>query len=88
VLADGKPRIEPADLPPEIRDRAPSSASGSSDALTLAELERRHILATLERFGSNRKATARALGTGENTLWRKLKRYGVESPRTSRRAKL
>lgn len=85
VLADGKPRIEPADLPPEIRHRAPSSAGGSDNPLTLAELERRHILATLDRLRGNRKATARALGIGENTLWRKLKRYGVKSPRSPRR---
>jgi transcriptional regulator with PAS, ATPase and Fis domain len=86
VLAEGKPRIEPADLPPEIRDRAQASAGGSGNPLTLAEVERRHILATLEGLGGNRKATARALGIGENTLWRKLNRYGVKSRRASRRA--
>lgn len=52
--------------------------SASSDAvLTFAEVERRHILETLERLGGSRKETARALGIGQNTLWRKLKQYGA-----------
>ncbi len=77
VLADGKPRIEPADLPPEVRGQSPGLPTGLAEALTLAEVERRHVLRTLDRLGGNRKATAKALGIGENTLWRKLKRYGV-----------
>ena len=50
-------------------------------AVVLAEVERRHILATLDRCGGNRSATAQALGIGENTLWRKLKAYGVPAAR-------
>jgi len=78
ILAEGQPRIELGDLPPELR-RLPQDeiASTPEDAIVpLAEIERRHILATLERLGDNRKATAKALGIGENTLWRRLKRYG------------
>ncbi|GAB4207048.1 MAG: hypothetical protein OHK0013_24290 [Sandaracinaceae bacterium] len=82
VLADGQPKIELGDLPPEIRTPAATpSAPVEPEVLTLAEVERRHVLATLERFGGNRAATARALGIGENTLWRKLKAYGVPAAR-------
>jgi hypothetical protein len=52
-------------------------------APTLAELERRHILAAFERLGDNRKATALPLGIGENTLWRLLKSYGFVRERGS-----
>ncbi len=82
VLAEGQPKIELGDLPPEIR--APATRKGEPaepELLTLAEVERRHILATLQRFGGNRAATARVLGIGENTLWRKLKEYGVPAAR-------
>ncbi|MCC6751951.1 MAG: sigma-54-dependent Fis family transcriptional regulator [Deltaproteobacteria bacterium] len=82
VLAEGQPRIELGDLPPELR--APVAASGAAPEpapQTLAEVERRHILATLERLRGNRAATARALGIGENTLWRKLKAFGVPGGR-------
>lgn len=77
LLAEGKPTIEPRDLPPEIREQIPPRAVAPGELLTLAELERRHILATLERLGGNKLATARALGIGLNTLRRRLKRYGA-----------
>ncbi|MBI2375505.1 MAG: sigma 54-interacting transcriptional regulator [Deltaproteobacteria bacterium] len=78
ILADGQPRIEVGDLPPELRGLVArrSAPPRPDEILTLAEVERRHILATLERCGENRKATAKALGIGENTLWRRLKGYG------------
>jgi two-component system response regulator HydG len=47
--------------------------------VSLEELERRYTLVTLERNRGSRVATARALGIGTNTLWRKLKRWGVQS---------
>ncbi|MBI2388589.1 MAG: sigma-54-dependent Fis family transcriptional regulator [Deltaproteobacteria bacterium] len=77
LLAEGQPSIEPSDLPPEIRGVEPREPPPRGEVLTLAQAERRHILAVLERFGGNRKATAKALDIGENTLWRKLTSYGV-----------
>jgi two-component system response regulator HydG len=41
----------------------------------LAEVERRHVLRVLEKAAGNRKETARILGIGTNTLWRKLRSY-------------
>ncbi|MBM3324659.1 MAG: hypothetical protein FJY66_03230 [Calditrichaeota bacterium] len=41
----------------------------------LAELEREQIRRTLAEFGGNRRKTAKALGIGERTLYRKLKEY-------------
>ncbi len=77
VLAEGKPKIEESDLPPELL-RAPSQPTSEDEAsLPLAEVERRHVLRVLERCGGNRKQTAKALGIATNTLWRKLREYGV-----------
>jgi DNA-binding NtrC family response regulator len=44
--------------------------------VTLDELERRTIVATLERFGGHRAKTAHALGIGIRTLSGKLRSYG------------
>jgi two-component system response regulator HydG len=52
--------------------------------LPLAEIERRHILRVLERMAGNRKETARVLGIGTNTLWRKLRTYAAPSRRRAR----
>ncbi len=45
---------------------------------TLADMERRIILAAYERHGRNKKATARALGINVKTLRAKLRAYGVD----------
>lgn len=45
--------------------------------LSLPEVERAHILATLERHGGNRAHAARALQVSVATLRRKLREYGV-----------
>ena len=46
--------------------------------VTLATLERRAILATLERFGGHRDRTAKALGIGVRTLGMKLRAWKSE----------
>jgi DNA-binding NtrC family response regulator len=57
----------PADVPAAARD----------DALSLAELEKRHILATLDRCGGNRTHAARKLAISIRTLRNKLNEYGL-----------
>ncbi len=57
-------------------DEIPADVVGSDKVIPLAELERRYVLKVLERFNGNRTHTARALGIGTNTLWRKLKAWG------------
>jgi transcriptional regulator with PAS, ATPase and Fis domain len=82
VLAEGKPKIEATDLPPEITG-VPATGDESEELLPLAEVERRHVLRVLQKTGGNRKETARILGIGTNTLWRKLRVYrpGNTKPR-------
>ncbi len=43
--------------------------------MTIEELERRHILATLERNNGNRSATANELGISLRTLYYRLGAY-------------
>ncbi len=47
------------------------------DAMTLEQVEREMILATLRRTGGNVKEAAASLGIDRSTLYDKLKRYGV-----------
>jgi transcriptional regulator with PAS, ATPase and Fis domain len=46
---------------------------------SLAEAEARHIATLLERHDHNRHAVAEALGISERTLYRKIKRYKLNS---------
>jgi transcriptional regulator of acetoin/glycerol metabolism len=58
-------------------DARGNAGVGSSKIVPLAEVERQTILTALERLNGNKLLTARALGIGKTTLYRKLKAYGI-----------
>jgi two-component system response regulator HydG len=62
---------------PENRQTGESSTSWE---MSLAEVERNHILGVLRHCANNKVKAARILGIGYNTLWRKLKRYDHDDP--------
>ena len=69
------------DLPDELDGSSsspPSATSLPSDLIgrPLSEVERWAIEETLQLTGGNREETARILGIGARTLYRKLKEYG------------
>jgi two-component system, NtrC family, response regulator HydG len=71
--------IGPDDLPPHIAAGAPlGPAPVLPREQTLAEVEKAHILQTLERCGWNHSRAAEALNIGRTSLWRKLKEYHLE----------
>lgn len=57
--------------------KAGSSLDVSQQGGTLAGIEARVIMETLARNGGKKLATARELGINKTTLWRKLKRLGL-----------
>jgi DNA-binding NtrC family response regulator len=59
---------------------ATQSAPGALAGVTLEDLERRAIEATLESTGGNREKAARLLGITSRTLRDKLKKWGSEEP--------
>jgi PAS domain S-box-containing protein len=72
--------IQPAHLPPALRpaEEAPAIHSLS----TLQDLEARFLYEALRRHGWNRAETARDLGMHKTTLWRKIKQYRLEIPKS------
>lgn len=78
VALGSGPIVHVADLPSNLiyptGDRAPER----EELLPLEELERRAILRTLRQTGGDKLATARLLGIGKTTLYRKLKQYHVD----------
>jgi DNA-binding NtrC family response regulator len=76
VLAKGAP-VEPRHLPEEVREAdAPAGGPADDAALSLEDVERRHIVRVLARAKDYEEA-ARTLGIDKATLWRKRKRYGL-----------
>lgn len=50
----------------------------STEGLTLKELEKRYIIEVLKQHDWNQAKVAKKLGIGRNTLWRKIKQYGLK----------
>jgi DNA-binding NtrC family response regulator len=71
--------LQTADFPPHIRSASLRAVGPEKQAriLPLAELEKQAILDALQQLNGDKLMTARALGIGKTTLYRKLKEYGI-----------
>jgi DNA-binding NtrC family response regulator len=81
VMTSGK-EIMVRNLPEEIAPRGGASTVSRRvvqlrAGASLADMEREMIRVTLEGNNGNRAATARALGVGRKTLYRKIEEYGL-----------
>jgi DNA-binding NtrC family response regulator len=89
VVLAPRQEIAAEDLPQEYRSPREAPAPRGlppppppppSGDLTMEEIERRAILAALDRTGGNRTQAAELLGIGLRTLQRKLKDYRTAPP--------
>jgi DNA-binding NtrC family response regulator len=72
VLQEGD-TVRIGDLPEKMMEEAPKQVFGS-----LREKEREAIVTALEETGGNASKAAKSLGIHPSTLYRKLKKYGIE----------
>lgn len=75
ALSEGK-TIQVTDLPPDLQKLEFNTLDGQG-ILTLEEMEKRHIMAVLEKTGDNKTLTSRILDLPRTTLWRKMKKHGL-----------
>jgi two-component system response regulator HydG len=59
------------------REETKAAAAAPTQVETLAEMEKRVILSTIEQVKGDKLLAARLLDIGKTTLYRKLKEYGV-----------
>jgi len=80
VMCD-RDRLDVQDIPPEITQRRQLIAGSGTTAelgdVSLDELEKKAIEETLAKTHGNREKTAKILGIGERTLYRKIKEYNL-----------
>ena len=77
LLAHG-PQIRASDLP--LQPPGVGAPTVSSPAISLAELERRHIESVLHNTNWHQGRAASALGISSKTLYRKIREYGFVRP--------
>jgi two-component system response regulator HydG len=80
VVLSGSETLGVGDVPVHVLEgEAPSTVSGGFDMTgrTLKETERELIAQNLTLFEGNREKTAKSLGIGERTLYRKIKEYDL-----------
>jgi len=83
VLLGKSPCITLDDLPRDLALAAPSlpqRTAGRTLKEALEGPERQIILETLQEHNWNRNATAEQLGINRTTLYKKMKRLGLETP--------
>ena len=78
VMANTK-EITPRSLPEQLREGKSSGGMLSIPiGASMAEVEKEVIRATLVHLKGNRMQTAKKLGIGRKTLYRKMEEYGIE----------
>jgi DNA-binding NtrC family response regulator len=72
-------QIQPRDLPPELVKHDLNSFTKSGEpGMTLDEIERDYIRRVLAHTGGARARAAEILGIDRTSLWRKMKKYGID----------
>jgi two-component system response regulator HydG len=73
------PKLHVDDLPEALRASTDIVPVGPPNlaGMSMADVEKLHIMNTLRMCGGNREKTAKALGIGARTLYRKLREYGL-----------
>jgi two-component system response regulator HydG len=78
-------RITLLDLPDELRTPSPRPVSNATETSPMQDdsVERQHLLDALRQAGGNRTAAARHLGISRVTLWKKMRRLGIDHHRAA-----
>jgi two-component system, NtrC family, response regulator AtoC len=78
ALAGGE-LIRAEDIPADLESFEVQTL-GTQELVSLEEQEKAYIARVLEATGGNRVMAARILGLPRTTLWRKIKKFGLETP--------
>jgi transcriptional regulator with PAS, ATPase and Fis domain len=82
IVADGN-TIEFKHLPRRFQKADAPPMDATRKFLSLAEMEKQHILEVLEATGGNKSKTTEILGISRAALWRKLKQFKEDRHRTT-----
>ena len=70
-------RVEPAALPPQVREQPATLWAGREQRPSLREVEASYIRYVLEQVSGSQTKAAAVLGISRKALWEKRRRYGI-----------
>jgi len=70
-------RVEPAALPPQVREQPATLWAGKEQRPSLRDVEAAYIRYVLEQVSGNQTKAAAILGISRKALWEKRRRYGI-----------
>jgi len=73
--------IKPAHFPSTIFQENKRPQSTKQLSYNLHEIEKRELIDALERSGGNKSKAAVFLGVSRVTVWNRMKRFGIDTPR-------
>ena len=65
-------------LPPKIATGGRRTAANHAVGSISREEERNNLIQTLRRVGGNQSEAARLLGVSRVTIWKRIKKYGID----------
>ena len=69
--------IEPRDLPPDVFQGKPLSASDPKTGMSKDAVKKQQLLEALEQAQGNQTQAAELLGVTRVTIWNRMKKYGI-----------
>ncbi len=73
--------IQPQHFPASISGAGRHTPTAKSSSINLHEIERRELIEALEKAEGNKSKAAEYLGVSRVTVWNRMKRFQVETPR-------
>jgi len=76
-----EPMIQSSHFPSTISKKGKRAKPGRPDSIDLSEIEKRELIEALEKAGGNKSKAAEFLGVSRVTVWNRMKRFNVDTPR-------
>ncbi|HHE74991.1 MAG TPA: sigma-54-dependent Fis family transcriptional regulator, partial [Desulfobacteraceae bacterium] len=73
--------IQPAHFPSTLSQAGKRSRAAKPASINMQEIEKRELIEALEKAGGNKSKAAKFLGVSRVTVWNRMKRFNVDTPR-------
>ena len=70
--------IQPFHLPPNIYSRGASQSALKASFTNRDDMKKKRLIKALKKSGGNRSETARILGVSRVTVWKQIRKFGID----------